>query len=312
MTITTVHLLPVFLQLLADGGGEGGGDTGSAEGQGVTEAAALPQRKGVKSKSNPLAGIQYGIQEDGGQDAAAQIAQPDRNAEFDKLIKGEYKDLYDSNVQNIVQQRLKSTKDTVAKFEKLSPVLETLYNKYGVQNDDIDGLAKAIDDDDSFFEDEAMERGMSVQQLKEMRKMERENADLKRQMHEQETQENASRLYSAWMEQAESAKAVYPSFDLRVEMDNPKFVDLLRSNIDVRTAYEVVHKDEIMRGAMQFTAKKVEQQLANKIAAGASRPAENGTNSQAPSLVKSDVSQLSKADRQEIARRVARGEKIRF
>ena len=311
MTINTTYLLPVFLQLLADGGGDAGGDTGSAEGQGVTEAAALPQRKGAKS--NPLAVVQYGIQEESVQAAAAtETAQPDRNAEFDKLIKGEYKDLYDANVQNIVQQRLKGSKETVAKFEKLSPILETLYNKYGVQSDDIEGLAKAIDDDDSFYEDEAMQRGMSVQQLKDMRKMERENANLKRQMHEQETQENASRLYRAWMEQAESAKAVYPNFDLRVEMDNPRFVDLLRSNIDVRTAYEVVHKDEIMRGAMQFTAKKVEQQLANKIAAGASRPAENGTNSQAPSLVKSDVSQLSKADRQEIARRVARGEKIRF
>jgi hypothetical protein len=114
------------------------------------------------------------------------------------------------------------------------------------------------------------------------------------------------------MKQAESTKQIYPSFDLRAEMQNPKFIDLLRSNIDVRTAYEVIHKDDIIAGAMQFTAKTVEQKLTNKIIAGGARPSENGNSSQGASVTKSDVSALTKADRDEIARRVARGEKISF
>mgnify|MGYP003498157642 CR=1 FL=1 len=142
--------------------------------------------------------------------------------------------------------------------------------------------------------------------------MERENAELKRQMQEQKAQENASKLYSNWMNQAEDAKKVYPGFDLREEMNNPKFVDLLRSNIDVRTAYEVLHKDEIIPAAMQFTAQTVESKLAKKIASNGARPSENGMSSQSAAVVKSDVSQLSKADRAEIIRRVQRGEKIRF
>ena len=56
----------------------------------------------------------------------------------------------------------------------------------------------------------------------------------------------------------------------------------------------------------------VEQKLTNKIIAGGQRPTENGMNSQGAAVVKSDVSQLSKADRQEIIRRVQRGERIRF
>ena len=95
-------------------------------------------------------------------------------------------------------------------------------------------------------------------------------------------------------------------------MQNPKFVDLLRSNVDVRTAYEVLHKDEIIPAAMQFTAKTVEQKLTNKIIANGARAAENGNSSQGAAVVKSDVSQLSKEDRAEIIRRVQRGEKIRF
>ena len=95
-------------------------------------------------------------------------------------------------------------------------------------------------------------------------------------------------------------------------MQNPQFVQLLRSNVDVRTAYEVVHKDDIIHGAMQFTAQKTAQKLADSIIANGARPAENGNSSQGATVVKSDVSQLSKADREEIIRRVRRGEKISF
>ena len=303
-------MIPMLnLQLFAEGAGDGG----TAEGQGVTEAAALPQTKG--EKNNPLASVKYGIQEEEAPAAEVQtetVAQPDRNAEFEKLIKGEYKDLYDAKMQDTIQKRLKGTKETVDKFNALTPTLELLAKKYGVDAGDIDALGKAIEEDDSYYEQEALDKGMTVQQLKEIKKMERENADLKAQMEEAQRQENGKKLYAQWMQQAEDAKKVYPNFDIRAEMNNPKFVDLLRSNIDVRTAYEVLHKDEIIPAAMQFTAQAVESKLAKKIASNGARPSENGMSSQSAAVVKSDVSQLSKADRAEIIRRVQRGEKIRF
>ena len=301
----------IDLQLFAEGAGDGGTGTGGTTG--VTGEAAVPQTKGAKS--NPLADVKYGIQDDDAQNASVQqttVETPDRNAEFEKLIKGEYKDLYDARVQETIQKRLKGTRETVEKYEALSPTLEMLAKKYNVDVNDIKALNAAIEEDDAYYEEEALEKGITVQQLKEIRKMEKENAELKRQMQEQSAKENASKLYASWMQQAEQAKAVYPTFDLRAEMQNPRFVDLLRSNVDVRTAYEVLHKDEIIPAAMQFTAKTVEQKLTNKIIANGARPAENGINSQSATVVKSDVSQLSKADRQEIIRRVQRGEKIRF
>jgi hypothetical protein len=237
----------------------------------------------------------------------------DRNAEFEKLIKGEYKDLYDARVKETVQKRLKSTKETVDKYNSLTPMLETLGKKYGVDSTDAEALIKAIDEDDSFYEQEALEKGITVEALKEIKKMERENATLKRQMDELNAKENADRQVAAWMQEAESVKAIYPSFDLGVELQNPKFIDLLNvPGVDVRTAFELTHKDDIIAGAMQFTAKTVEKKLANKIMANGSRPAENGMNSQAASLTKSDVSQLSKEDILDIQRRVARGERIDF
>ena len=303
------HLIPMLnLQLFAEGAGDGG----TAEGQGVTEAAALPQTKG--EKNNPLSGVKYGIQEEApaAEVQAETVAQPDRNAEFEKLIKGEYKDLYDAKMQDTIQKRLKGQKDTVDKFNALTPTLELLAKKYGVDANDIEALGKAIEEDDSYYEQEALDKGMTVQQLKEIKKMERENADLKAQMEEAQRQENGKKLYAQWMQQSEETKKIYPSFNIEAEMQNPKFLELLRSNIDVRTAYEVTHKDEIISGAMQFTAKTVEQKLANKIASNGARPSENGMSSQSAAVVKSDVSQLSKEDRAEIIRRVQRGEKIRF
>ena len=317
------NFIPMYnLQMFADGAAGAGADGGTAQGQGVTAGAASQQMKGAKS--NSLAEVKYGVQPEESAPAAevqqtTEVAQPDLNAEFEKLIKGQFKEQYDSRVQDTIQKRLKGSKETVDKYNALAPTLEILAHHYGVDATDIDALTKAIEEDDAYLEEEALEEGKTVRQLREERKkdravkqMEREFADLKRQMQEKETEEKANKLYAQWMHQEQETKKVYPSFDMQVEMQNPEFLNLLKSNVDVRTAYEVLHKDEIISGAMQFTAKTVESKIAKKIAANGARPSENGMSNQASSLVKSDVSQLNKMDIAEISRRVARGEKISF
>ena len=314
-------LRSIDLQLFAEGGSSASaaGAEGSGTGaDGVTTADGMPATS-ARAKNNPLADVRYGIQENAedaqvadAQNTAGQVSAEERAAKFEALIKGEYKDLYDAKMQDTIQKRLKGTKDTVDKYNALAPTLETLAKKYGVDPTDIDALNHAIDEDNTFFEDEALEKGISVEQLKEIRKIERENADLKKQMREQSVRENADRIYAGWLEQSDALKQIYPNFDLDAEIKNPRFVDLLKNNVDVRTAYEVLHKDDIIRGAMQFTADTVQTKLANNIIAGRNRPSENGIGQTSPAVVKNDVSQLSRADREEIIRRVARGEKIRF
>lgn len=314
-------LRSIDLQLFAEGGSSASaaGAEGSGTGaEGVTTADGMPATS-ARAKKNPLADVRYGIQENAedaqvadAQKTAGQVSAEERAAKFEALIKGEYKDLYDAKMQDTIQKRLKGTKDTVDKYNALAPTLETLAKKYGVDPTDIDALNHAIDEDNTFFEDEALQKGISVEQLKEIRKIERENADLKKQMREQSVRENADRIYAGWLEQSDALKQIYPNFDLDAEIKNPRFVDLLKNNVDVRTAYEVLHKDDIIRGAMQFTADTVQTKLANNIIAGGNRPSENGIGQTSPAVVKNDVSQLSRADREEIIRRVARGEKIRF
>jgi len=302
-----------FIQLFGEGGGgdggTGGGDAGAGPAGAEAAAIAQPQRSGAK---NPLAGVQYGKQETPVAGEPAQISADDRSTKFEELIRGEYKDLYEAKLKDTMSKRLRGTEEKVAKYDKLSDVIELLSGKYGVKPGDIDALSKAVADDETFYENEALEKGMTVEQVKELRKMERENAQLRAQMEERQTQEQAEQIYASWMQQAEEVKAIYPGFDLAEELQNEQFQQLVRSNVPIQTAFEVLHKDEIIPAAMQYTAKQVEGKLANKIRAGQNRPAEGAMRSQNAVVTKSDVSQLTKADRQEIARRVARGERIVF
>lgn len=291
----------VFRLDLFDGGAAGGGagtgaDGGTASGTGVTGSVAANQAQGVEVS--------------GGQDAAAVNPEQDRAKAFEDLIKGEYKDQYDKRVQDTIKRRLRSTQAQVDAYNALSPTLEMLYSKYGVNAGDIEALNQAIADDDTYYEEEALNRGMTVQQLKEIKKIERENADLRRQMQEQETRENADKLYAQWMQEAEQIQQIYPSFSMDAEMQNPQFVDLLRNHIDMRTAYEVIHKDDIIAGAMQFATKTAEQKITNKLMANQSRPVENGMSGVAASVNRIDVSTMTKQQRDEIRRRVQMGERI--
>lgn len=286
------------LQLLADGGGAGAGAMGASD------SAAM-------SQGGDLSNVKYGIQDDGVEDSNLNET-PDVETEFEKLIKGQYKDQYNRRVQDTVQKRLKSTKDIVDKYNALSPTLDFLSKRYGVDVADVDALNKAIENDESYYEDEAIERGITVEQLKEIKKMERENSALKKAMQEQQAREDGAKLLSQWTTEADATKMVYPAFDFDAEMENPDFRALLNAHVGVQTAYEVLHKDEIIPAAMQYAAKTVEQKLTNKIVSNGARPVENGNSAQSASVVKKDVAQLTRADRAEIAKRVARGEKIRF
>ena len=310
----TLSLLPFFcIQLFAEGGGDGGtggGDAGAGPAAGQTGNAAVAQPQ-TGGKRNPLADVRYGKQEEA--PAAAGFKETDdRNAQFDALIKGEYKDLYEQRLQDTIQKRLKGNEATVQKYNALSPVLEMLSSKYGVDAGDVESLAKAIEEDETFYEDEALEKGLTVQQVKEIRKMQRENEALRQQMEAQHQQEQADQIIAKWRADAEKVKQVYPGFDLEGELQNEQFRSLLTSNIDVRTAYEVCHLGEIIPTAMQFTAEKISEKVANDIRSGQRRPAEGAMGSRSPVVTKSDVSQLTKADRDEIDRRVARGERVVF
>ncbi|MBQ1789375.1 MAG: hypothetical protein II008_04295, partial [Oscillospiraceae bacterium] len=220
-----------FLQLFA--GGEGGTGAGTP---GQTAAAPVqPQSTGAK---NPLANVQYGTSEESAAAGQDNITADDREAQFEALIKGEYKDLYEDRLKDTISKRLKGTEETVRRYDALSPVLGLLAQKYGVDANDAEALSKAIEDDETFYEDEALEKGMTVQQVKDLRKMQRENAELKRQMEERQSRERAEQDFAQWMQEAEQLKQIYPAFDLNEELQNPKVRRYLMAGVPLRDVYE--------------------------------------------------------------------------
>lgn len=319
----------IDLQLFADGGagaGSGAGTGGAANGDGGTAAAAgteinqAEQRSPARSKrrENPLANVTYGRQEPAKQtEAAAQDQTQQQGTEsFEDLIKGRYKGDFEARVQGIIQDRLRGSRE---RESKVNPILERVAQRYGVDtsdmaNLDLDALSEAIDNDTSQYEEEAMAKGIDVDTLAKIKKLERIEAVQQREAEQNRQQAEIERHLQGLIKQGEELKNMYPGFDLQAELQNPAFVRLTAPGVgvDVRTAYEVVHRDEMRGAEMQFAAQKSAQRIAASVQANGRRPAENGAQGGAAATNKSDPRSLSKEDRAEIRRRVRNGEKIVF
>ena len=126
-----------------------------------------------------------------------------------------------------------------------------------------------------------------------------------------ETKGDPRTAYEALLHSAAAARQRYPDFDLRRELSDPRFAAMAARGIDAKAAYEAVHHDELLRSAMAYGVQRTAERLA--AAKMAARPSENGADSQAASVSKVDPRSLSRAEREELRRRVIdRGERITF
>lgn len=291
---------PFDLQMFADGG-EGG-----------TTAAGDGESSGVSSEGKETSGTtQEG--KNNASTAGEQEEKPEKSREevFRELIRGEYKDLYQAQIEKTIGKRLKNTQAAADRYNALLPSLQMLGEKYKVDINDTDAFSRAVEDDDGVYEAEALKQGKQVEEIKEAEKFRRRYENLRREVDAKQEREKTERLYNTWMSDGEKLKEIYPSFNIEAELADERFAALLRTpGIDMRTAYEVVHHDEILPAAMQFAAKKAEEKVANSVAANRGRPAENGAGETAGIISKVSVAQLTRQQREDLAKRAARGERI--
>lgn len=278
------------LQFFAEGAGEV-----AAPQTGESTSAAAAAVDGAA----PAAGVQEQQQE-----------KPDRSAAFEALIKGEYKDLYDARVKDTVQRRLRGTREQVERLQSLTPMLTVLGQRYGVDPGDVEALSRAVDADESYLIREAEKKGISPDTLRETWRLEREATNLRRQMDDYKAEQETRRIYGEWQQQGEQCKMLYPNFDLETELQNEDFCRLLRNRVNVQTAYEVIHKDEIIPAAMQVAAQQAAEKVTAAVRANAARPAENGSKGSAASVGKIDVANMTNEQMDDIRKRVLRGERI--
>lgn len=275
------------------------------------EGASAPGGNGTEGQQGTMPGnaAQPADQANGAPAAPAKTP-------FEELLKDpEYKAAFDRRVRSALANRFKGVN---AERAAMLPLMTDIGGQYGIDVSDPErmdyaAIAKAYAEDRSRLEKEAMEHGYAVDDWAKVKE-----AEQIKQQRVLEQREAASRqLMEQTMAESEQLKQIYPGFDLEAELLNPQFGNLLvtlqHSGFPdaVRTAYESVHRDEIMGGAMQYAVQKTKQQMANAIQAGAQRPAENGA-ATAPAQSRVNPANMTPQQRREIRERAMRGEHITF
>ena len=314
------------LQLFAgEGAGDGGGE-GAATGENSDAAGhqrllelGVPADKIRKNRAYKLPTPPAKQEEVKQQEQAAAAENPTEEKPTDNPKRMSWDEImadpeYNKQMQATVQQRLRSAKGAEDALGKLTPALELLARKYGQDpaKMDYEALAKAISDDESYYEDKALEMGVSVEAAKKIDQAERDTARQQRQEAQNLEQQKIQKHFQKLEEQGEAMKKVFPNFDLRKELQNPAFVRMTSPNvgISVEDAYYAVHRKELQTAAMQVTAQKTAQMVSNAIQAGSRRPAENGITGQAPSVTTFDYRSMSPEQRNALKARIRSGEKI--
>ena len=228
-----------------------------------------------------------------------------RRETYRALMEGEYKDLYTEDTKRILDRRMQELNALQARLNAHQPILDLLARRYQVEGGDLDKLQQAIQADRAA----GAQRGMPAEEDRATQKAERERGQLRQR---RQGEARMARQLDRWYRESQQVKARYPDFDLKTEVQDRAFLGLLRAGIPVQQAYELQHIEEIKAAAARAAAQAVGQQMTARIRARAARPSENGIASQSAVLVKNDVSKLTRAQRADIARRVAQGEEIFF
>lgn len=329
-------LLPVIMGLFDGGaaGGAGAGAAGAAAGgaapaaagngtgaQGDTNTAARGDASHGKAGESRTVNVRYGKQADDaaageqGQQQAADAANSEEaiRAEFLQLVNGKFKNAYAAEMQKIIDKRFASAKQSEQQLEQTRPVMDLLMQRYNITDGNLQKLYESVINDDPTLAERAEDNGMSIEQQREVDRLERENRTLRMQEQERQKAARAQEITNRWLQEAATMRqGKYPNFDLQQEALNPEFLNLLRAGIPMEHAYEVLHRDEINRAIESETAASTEKRVVDNIRAQGMRPRENGTSSQGTFITKNDPRQLTREDHKAIRERVRRGERIVF
>ena len=273
-------------------GAAGGGGTGGEGGQ----AAAGPTGE-ANAQAKP----------EEGQVAADPRARAQAYKEF---TRGEYKDLYDADVQRIVQQRLRGAKGAEESLGKIQGSLDLLKKTYGT--DDLDRLNEAIMNDSRYYEDEAMKRGMDVETYKALQQKDALIEQYRQQQEaEAERQRQTQQVYR-WRQEEQQLKQTFPEFDLETEMENSngELFQMLNRGVSLEHAYLALHMDDIVGNTVQAAMMRGQQKTLEAVRANGLRPAENGAGDARAGKGDIDLSKLTSKQMRDIEKRLMRGETI--
>ena len=289
--------------------GEGGEGSSSADGSGSTESAVvnndgageeipafIPEKaKDIYRKAMKNSKPKVEVKEE-----SKPPIQESSHIPYEDLIKSdEYKEEHKAWMDKTIQKRFKKYDGLEEKDAKMSQIISTVAQKYNLDSnadDFLDKLTEAVNADDAYVEEYAIEHNISNEEARErinmQKKLDSYEAEKKAREEEEARNYRTQRLF----ESAARTKAVYPEFDLDKEMQNEKFVNLCRSmHEDTLNAYRVIHYDELLQKQGLAISQRASQQIANAVQSKSNRPIENGLSSQAAAVVQTDFRNMNLA-----------------
>ena len=294
---------------LFDGAGDASAvynTTAAAEQSATNEAGSQTEGAASENGAQPLSPVQ----ENGGEDSL------DESISY-KQWKDRFKDQYQADVQRIIDKRFKNSKKVEAQRDALleqnkqyEALMEALGERYGTE--DIDRLIGKIAFDDEYLAAKAQSENMSVEDYKRLHQAQKQAEDYKHELESMKQAVQQQALIEKWQQEAQALCELYPEFNLEDEVDNERFSLALQNGMTMKDAYQYAHFDEILSGAIRYTAENVKSAVAQNMAQRAQRPVENGIRNGAAAIVKNDIQKLTRQDMEEIDRLVLRGERISF
>ena len=298
------------LQMFADGAAAPAAE-GQASGEGAQAAAVQPVRA-LTREERTKAALERQDKFLKGDQAAADAPQPvkQETAEAPQVIP--FKDRLKADpalekdakewASEIVKERLKNSKQAESQLQALTPAIERLAQKYGVDPADQNALTQAILNDDDHYEQEALEKGLPVETVKELDRMKREADALRVQQEQQQREQRIQERFNELSAEIPAMKELYPGFDMARELENPKFAYMVdpdaRVKYSLKEAYYAIHGDEITMAGMKYADEKGAQKVARSIQANARRPSENGLGNVGPSQTQMrPLSQMTQAEK---------------
>lgn len=272
---------------------------------------------GSQETGNGQAGLAGGQAQGNAQAAGTQPEQaataktPEQ--EFDELIRGKYAEQYRNRIQNTINDRFKNQANLQSELDGLKPMLDALAKKHGIESGDYKALSNVILDDDSLYEEEAEEAGMTVEAYKSYQKL-KAHADEMDAREKQSQQEMAFRNHVQKLAaQGEQMKQTFPDFDLMKELQNDAFRRMTAPDVglSVEDAYYAVHRRELGPQAMAAGVRIAQQRMSQTLAANAKRPTEGAMQgSTAAADVSISPKSMTRAQREALKARARRGEKV--
>lgn len=272
---------------LFDGGAAGGagaaGAAGGPEGEASAAGAATGAETGVEGSE---------VQAETGVEEPKQT--PEERMEAYQRFKEEYKDLYGEDVKKQIERRYAPMNRMQEQLKSYDPLMQMLSARYGTDAADIKGMMAALEADNAFYEEKAMEAGMPVDRYKEFVKLQAQNKAFEAAQKRSENIRQEQETWARWDREAEECRRQYPGFDIRTEIEtNQNFVRLLGSGADVLTAYRATHFDDIAQNLIARSEKETKKRAADTIRAGAARPVEGAAGSTPAASRKLDIMGMS-------------------